>query len=61
MTGLCTLVCDVQVCAVRCVRSSDFMTADWFPLDHAVMGRIANRIINEVYNPNPRLLVFDLI
>ena len=24
------------------------MTVDYYPLDHAVLGRIANRIINEV-------------
>ena len=38
--------------AVRCVTTSDFMTADWYPMDPAVLGRISSRIINEVKGIN---------
>ncbi len=41
-----------NACAVRCVSSSDFMTADWYPMDSALLARIANRIINEVKGIN---------
>lgn len=41
-----------NVCAVRCVRTTDFMTADWYPLDYEVLGRISSRIINEVRGIN---------
>ena len=41
-----------NVVAVRCVTSSDFMTADWYPMDPAVLGRISGRIINEVKGIN---------
>lgn len=41
-----------NVCAVRCVRTSDFMTADWYAMDHALMARISTRIINEVRGIN---------
>jgi GMP synthase (glutamine-hydrolysing) len=29
------------------------MTADYYPFDHAFLGRVANRIINEVHGINP--------
>jgi len=41
-----------QACAIRCVASSDFMTADWYHMDYVLLGRIANRIINEVRGIN---------
>jgi GMP synthase (glutamine-hydrolysing) len=41
-----------QVCAIRCVTSSDFMTADWYRMDYDLLGRIATRIINEVRGIN---------
>jgi len=41
-----------NVCAVRCVRSTDFMTADWYHMDYVLLGRISNRIINEVRGVN---------
>jgi GMP synthase (glutamine-hydrolysing) len=41
-----------QAAAIRCVTSSDFMTADWYHMDYALLGRIANRIINEVRGIN---------
>ena len=36
-----------QACALRAVTSTDGMTADYFPFDHAFLGRVASRIINE--------------
>mmetsp|Transcript_29525 Transcript_29525/g.29902 ORF Transcript_29525/g.29902 Transcript_29525/m.29902 type:complete len:534 (-) Transcript_29525:176-1777(-) len=41
-----------NVCAVRCVKSSDFMTADWYPLPSDVLSHISSRIINEVRGIN---------
>jgi len=41
-----------QACAIRCVTSSDFMTADWYHMDYELLGKIANRIINEVRGIN---------
>ena len=35
-------------CAIRVVSSTDGMTADWALLDHELLSRISNRIINEV-------------
>ncbi|RME39437.1 MAG: glutamine-hydrolyzing GMP synthase [Planctomycetota bacterium] len=46
------------VVAVRFVESTDFMTADWVHIDHAILGRIANRIINEVAAVNR--VVYDI-
>jgi GMP synthase (glutamine-hydrolysing) len=36
------------VIALRAVETVDFMTANWAPLPYDVLGRISNRIINEV-------------
>ncbi len=44
--------------ALRCVTSSDGMTADWVKLPYEVLGRIANRIINEVQGINR--VVYDI-
>jgi len=44
--------------AVRCVTSKDAMTGDWAPLPHALLGRISNRIINEVAGVNR--VVYDI-
>ena len=41
-----------QACALRAVTSTDGMTADYFPFDHAFLGRVASRIINEVRGVN---------
>jgi GMP synthase (glutamine-hydrolysing) len=48
---------DETVC-VRCVKSTDGMTADWVDLPHAVLSRISNRIINEVRGVNR--VVYDV-
>jgi len=47
-----------NVVAVRCVSSSDAMTADFSHLPWAVLGRISNRIINEVKGINR--VVYDI-
>jgi GMP synthase (glutamine-hydrolysing) len=47
-----------NVVALRAVTSLDGMTADWFPFPHDVLGRISNRIINEVRGVNR--VVYDV-
>ncbi|MXW54235.1 MAG: glutamine-hydrolyzing GMP synthase [Gammaproteobacteria bacterium] len=37
-----------HVVALRAVTTVDFMTADWADLPHELIGKIANRIVNEV-------------
>jgi GMP synthase (glutamine-hydrolysing) len=37
-----------NVLALRAVTSTDGMTADWYPFPYDVLGRISNRIMNEV-------------
>ena len=44
--------------AVRAVSSLDGMTADWYPMPHAVLGRMSTRIINEVNGVNR--VVYDI-
>ncbi|CAN0476136.1 unnamed protein product, partial [Ectocarpus sp. 12 AP-2014] len=41
-----------KVCAIRCVQTTDYMTADWYHMPYEVLGRISNRIINEVRGIN---------
>ena len=41
-----------QASALRAVNSTDGMTADYFPFDHAFLGHVASRIINEVRGIN---------
>jgi len=40
------------------VTTEDFMTADWAHLPYDVLGRISNRIINEVRGVNR--VVYDI-
>ena len=46
------------VCALRAVTSTDGMTADYFPFDHEFLGRVSNRIVNEVSGINR--VVYDV-
>ncbi|MDR3435756.1 glutamine-hydrolyzing GMP synthase [Telmatospirillum sp.] len=39
-------------CSLRAVTSTDGMTADFYPFPHDFLGRVANRIINEVKGIN---------
>ena len=47
-----------HVIALRCVETTDFMTADFSHIPHEVLGRIASRIINEVRGVNR--VVYDI-
>ncbi len=40
------------VVALRAVETQDFMTAHWAELPHSLLGRVSNRIINEVRGIN---------
>lgn len=44
--------------AIRAVTSNDAMTADWAKLPHELLGKISNRIINEVDKINR--VVYDI-
>ena len=46
------------VVALRAVQTSDFMTAQWAELPHALLGRVSSRIINEVRGVNR--VVYDI-
>jgi len=41
-----------NVLALRAVTSTDGMTADWYHFPYDVLGRISNRIMNEVDGVN---------
>jgi GMP synthase (glutamine-hydrolysing) len=47
-----------NIVAIRAVTSRDAMTADWAKLPHKLLGRISNRIINEVDGVNR--VVYDI-
>ena len=47
-----------NVVAVRCVSSTDAMTADWSRIPHEVLATISSRIINEVRGINR--VVYDI-
>jgi GMP synthase (glutamine-hydrolysing) len=47
-----------NVVALRAVTSLDGMTADFYPFDMAFLGRVANRIVNEVRGINR--VVYDV-
>ncbi|BBO79831.1 GMP synthase [glutamine-hydrolyzing] [Desulfosarcina ovata subsp. sediminis] len=47
-----------NIVAIRAVTSKDAMTADWARLPHKLLGKISNRIINEVRGVNR--VVYDI-
>lgn len=47
-----------NIVAIRAVTSKDAMTADWARLPHKFLGKISNRIINEVTGVNR--VVYDI-
>ena len=47
-----------NTCAIRAVTSVDGMTADWAQIPYEVLGRMSNRIINEVRGINR--VVYDI-
>ncbi|MFM1987988.1 MAG: synthase [Pseudomonadota bacterium] len=47
-----------HVTALRAVQTQDFMTAHWAHLPHELLGRVSNRIINEVRGINR--VVYDV-
>ncbi len=47
-----------NIVAIRAVTSKDAMTADWAKLPHRLLGKISNRIINEVSGVNR--VVYDI-
>jgi GMP synthase (glutamine-hydrolysing) len=47
-----------NVVALRSVETEDFMTADWSHLPYELLGRVANRIVNEVRGINR--VVYDI-
>ena len=47
-----------NVIALRAVKTQDFMTAEWAELPYTLLGKISNRIINEVRGINR--VVYDI-
>jgi GMP synthase (glutamine-hydrolysing) len=47
-----------EAVALRAVTTEDFMTADWARLPHDLLGKVANRIVNEVKGVNR--VVYDI-
>jgi GMP synthase (glutamine-hydrolysing) len=44
--------------SLRAVQTTDFMTAHWAPLPYELLGKVSNRIINEVRGINR--VVYDI-
>ncbi len=47
-----------ELVAIRAVTTDDFMTADWAKIPYDILGRVSNRIINEVNHVNR--VVYDI-
>ena len=47
-----------ELIAIRAVTTVDFMTADWAHIPYDILGRVSNRIINEV--PHVNRVVYDI-
>jgi GMP synthase (glutamine-hydrolysing) len=47
-----------NILSIRAVTSDDAMTADWAKLPYDLLGKISNRIINEVRGVNR--VVYDI-
>jgi len=47
-----------SACALRAVTSTDGMTADYYPLPHDILAKLATRIINEV--PGINRVTYDI-
>jgi len=47
-----------RVVVLRIVQSTDGMTANWYPVPHALLARISTRIVNEVKGVNR--VVYDI-
>ena len=47
-----------ELIAIRAVTTVDFMTADWAHIPYEILGRVSNRIINEV--PHVNRVVYDI-
>jgi len=47
-----------QVIALRAVQTTDYMTADWYPIPYDLLQRVSTRIINEVKGVNR--VVYDI-
>ncbi len=47
-----------ELVAIRAVVTDDFMTADWAKIPYDILGRVSNRIINEVDHVNR--VVYDI-
>ncbi len=47
-----------ELIAIRAVTTDDFMTADWAKIPYDILGKVSNRIINEVEHVNR--VVYDI-